>query len=86
MCTAAFWTNFQLLFDQAEDNEIFDPFYERFSQRSISKMDLDEAFTENQTALVRITPEYCQQLPTVKHDIVYTGALDHQFTSGSFYS
>lgn len=70
-----------VLFDGVEDDEVNSELYERWAQSSGSNMDLNELFTENPTALVRITSAYCQEFVTSPISIIYTGALDQQFTS-----
>lgn len=75
-----------VLFDNTECDTVNDPLYESIAQKSAFNMNLDQAFTKNQTALVRITAKCCQEFFTVPVTIVYTGALDQQFTSDVGYS
>lgn len=72
------------MLDNAEEDILNDSLYENIAQNSAFNMDLDSLFTENQTALVRLTEKSCQHFSTIPVSIVYTGALDQQFTSGSF--
>ena len=74
-----------VMFDNPDCNLVHNSLYETISQNSACSMDLDQLFTENHTALVRITEKCCQQFSTVPVDIVYTGALDQQFTSDICY-
>uniref|UniRef100_A0A158R3V0 PPM-type phosphatase domain-containing protein n=1 Tax=Syphacia muris TaxID=451379 RepID=A0A158R3V0_9BILA len=72
-----------VMLDSANCDPVIDSLYETSANDSGCSLNLEQLFTEHQTDMVRITDKCCQEFSTVPINIVYSGALDQQFCSGS---